>query len=449
MFFQQAVANNIAPQTFSENFISMTLQPPGAKTGAWIPGTTAADRDTVGGRALGKGFLRPSFLLGAAYSDNYFFRSPVGRHMVVFAFNPRLEYELPGATRALRLAYEPRLRRLSNGKWANGQVFDFDSRFDLASYFRLALREHFIRSALDPREYDPAGEVYIVGDTFNRNDVALRAEYKIGLRNRIALDGDYNLVRWDTSRIAFAPLFINYDEASSGGTFERDISEDTTLLATFTFTNIASSAPLRPQFNGLNDSHRYDIEVGGRTRVSETSGAAFKIGFEADRFRNAPRANDFNSLVFDLRFRRDLSAQTNLELAALRKTQVSAFNLEGGNARLVSTGFDGRVESAWTQHWKFALGVNYQQLGFPVAIVPTTTASGGLFVGQFAGKRRKDHLYGFSWETSYTFSDLLKTRFGYSFLRRDSTIPLFTFNRNLFSLIFEVGRRNDVKGRPF
>ena len=369
--------------------------------------------------------------------------------MGIFTFNPRLEFELPGATRAVRLAYEPRLRRLTNGKWANGQVFDFDSRFDLASYFRLALRNHFIRSALDPREYDPAGEVYIVGDTFNRNDVALRAEYKIGQRSRLAFDGDYNIVRWDTSRIAVAPLFINYDEASSGGTFERDISEDTTLLATFTFTNGVSSAPLRPRFNGLNDLHRYDIEVGARMRVSETSGAAFKVGFERDIFRNAPRANNFSGLVFDLRFRRDFGARTNLELAALRKTQVSTFNLEGGNARLVSTGGNARVESSWTQNLKFALGINYQQLGFPIAVVPTTTASGGLFVGQFAGERRKDHLYGFSWETSYTFSDLLKTRLGYSFLRRDSTIPLFTHNRNLFSLVFEVGRRNDPKGRPF
>jgi len=449
MFFQQSNGLNSAAQTTSENFINVMLQPPGAKLGAWIPGTTAAEKDTVGGKALGKGYLRPSFLLGAAYSDNYFYRSPIGRHMGIFTFNPRLEYELPGATRALRLAYEPRLRRLTNGKWANGQVFDFDSRFDLASYFRLALRNHFIRSALDPREYDPAGEVYIVGDTFNRDDVALRAEYKIGQRSRLAFDGDYNLVRWDTSKIAVAPLFINYTEASSGGTFERDISEDTTLLATFTFTNGVSSAPLRPRFNGLNDFHRYDIEVGGRVRVSEASGATFKVGFERDIFRNAPRANNFSGLIFDLRFRRDFGARTNLELAALRKTQVSAFNLEGGNARLVSTGGDARVESSWTQNLKFALGINYQQLGFPVAVVPTTTASGGLFIGQFAGERRKDHLYGFSWETSYTFSDLLKTRFGYSFLRRDSTIPLFTHNRNLFSLVFEVGRRNDPKGRPF
>ncbi|HKC64947.1 MAG TPA: hypothetical protein VKB86_14990, partial [Pyrinomonadaceae bacterium] len=188
MFFQQTAVTNTAP-TVSENFVNITLQPPGAKTGAWIPGTTAADRDTVGGKSLGKGFLRPSFQLGAAYNDDYFYRSPIGRHMGIFAFNPRLEYELPGGTRALRLAYEPRLRRLTNGKWANGQVFDFDSRFDLASYFRLALRNHFIRSALDPREYDPAGEVYIVGDTFNRDDVGLRAEYKIGLRSRLAFDG--------------------------------------------------------------------------------------------------------------------------------------------------------------------------------------------------------------------------------------------------------------------
>lgn len=449
MFFVQSNSvNNSAPALYS-SFISMTIDPPGMKRGAWIPGTTAADKDQVGGRALGRGFIRPSFLLGAAYDDNYFYRSAVGRNLGIFTFAPRLEFELPGTERALRLAYEARLRRLSNGNWANGQTFDFDTRFDLGGYMRVGLRDHFVRSALDPREYDPAGEVYIVGDTFNRNDAGLRFEYKLGERSRLAFDGGYNIVRWSDNHIAGAPEFINYDEASAGGTFERDVTESTTLLGTFTFTNGASTAPLRPQFDGLSDYHRYAIEIGARTQVTETSGAALKVGFERDVFLNAPEANDFSGLVFDLRFRRDLTPRTNFELAALRKTQVSAFNLEGGNARLLSTGGDARIETAWTESLKLGLGINYQQLGFPVAIVPTTTASGGVFVGQFAGERRKDHLYGFSFEAGYTFSELLKTRFVYSFSRRDSTIPAFTFNRNRLSLVFEIGRRNEARGRPF
>jgi hypothetical protein len=173
------------------------------------------------------------------------------------------------------------------------------------------------------------------------------------------------------------------------------------------------------------------------------------MGYERDEFRSAPRANDFSGLVFDLRFRRDLSANTNFELAALRKLHVSAFNLEGGNARLMSTGAAARLETTLMESLKLGLSVNYQQLGFPIAIVPSSTASGGIFVGGFAGERRKDHLYGFSLEAAYRFSDLLKTRLVYSFSRRDSTIPVFTFNRNRLSLVFEIGRRNDVRGRPF
>ena len=449
MFFMpQTGTNNIAPPVML-NFVNLMIEPPGVKRGVWTPGTTAADKDEIGGRALGHGFVRPSFLLGAAYDDNYFYRSATGRNLGIFTFAPRIEFELPGVERALRLAYEARLRRLSNGNWANGQTFDFDSRIDPTGYVRIALRDHFVRSALDPREYDPAGEVYIVGDTFNRNDAALRVEYKLNDRNRVALDGGYNLVRWSDSHIAAAPEFINYDEAIAGGTFERDISPATTLLATFTFTNGVSSVPLRPQFNDLNDYHRYDIEVGARAQVTDTSGAALRIGFERSVFLNAPEQNDFSGLVFDLRYRRDLTPRTNFELAALRNTQVSAFNLEGGNARLLSTGGEARIETNWTEKLKLGLGVNYQQLGFPIAVIPTTTASGGVFVGQFAGERRKDHLYGFSFEAGYTFSELLKTRFVYTFSRRDSTIPVFTFNRNRVSLVFEIGRRNDVRGRPF
>ncbi|HEX8889324.1 MAG TPA: hypothetical protein VF779_09100 [Pyrinomonadaceae bacterium] len=449
LFFVQQTTTNTSVPSVTLNFINMTIEPPGMKRGVWIPGTTAADKDEVGGRALGSGFIRPSFLLGAAYDDNYFYRSTVGRNLGIFTFAPRIEFELPGVERALRLAYEARLRRLSNGNWANGQTFDFDSRFDPASYIRIALRDHFVRSALDPREYDPAGEVYIVGDTFNRNDAALRVEYKLSERNRVAIDGGYNLVRWSDSHILAAPEFINYNEAIAGGAFERDISPATTLLATFTFTNGASTVPLRPRFNDLNDYHRYDIEVGARTQMTDTSGAALRIGFERSVFLNAPAANDFSGLVFDLRYRRDLTPSTNFELAALRNTQVSAFNLEGGNARLLSTGGEARVETNWTESLKLGLSINYQQLGFPVAVIPTTTASGGVFVGQFAGERRKDHLYGFSFEAGYTFSELLKTRFVYTFSRRDSTIPVFTFNRNRLSLVFEIGRRNDVRGRPF
>jgi len=144
-----------------------------------------------------------------------------------------------------------------------------------------------------------------------------------------------------------------------------------------------------------------------------------------------------------------LTPHTSFELASLRKTQVSAFNLEGGNARLVSTGGSARIENTPRENVKLGFGLNYQQLGFPLPIVSTSTASGGVFVGQFLGERRKDHLYGFSLEAAYRWSDLMRTRFVYSFQRRDSTIPVLTFNRNRLALVFEIGRRNDVKGRPF
>ncbi|MBC7911599.1 MAG: hypothetical protein H7Y30_13915 [Pyrinomonadaceae bacterium] len=125
------------------------------------------------------------------------------------------------------------------------------------------------------------------------------------------------------------------------------------------------------------------------------------------------------------------------------------FNLEGGNARLVSTGGSARLEQALADSVKMGLSLNYQQLGFPVAILGNSTASGGVFVGNFAGERRTEHLYGFGFDTTFDFSDLLRARLLYNFARRDSTIPVFTFNNNRASLIFEFGRRNDAKGRPF
>jgi hypothetical protein len=431
------------------NFIQTSLDPPGSRLGVWVPGTTASERDEVGGRPWGAGYLRPSFQLDATYDDNFFYRSEDGRRLGIFTLAPRLEYEIPGTEHALRVAYEPRLRRLTNGEWANGHVFDFDARFEVTPVFRLAVRDHFVRSPLDAREYDPAGETYIVGDTFTRNDAGLRAEYQLTGRSRLAFDAAYNIVRWSEDHIAGPPLFIDYDELAGGLSYERDLSEQTTGTLAFTFSNGSMDAPLRPQFDGLGDSRRYVFEIGGRTQVSETSGMAFRVGYERAQFRNAPEQNDYSGLVFDLRFRRDLTPSTIFELAALRKTQVSAFNLEGGNARLLSTGGSARLERTEGENFKFALGLNYQQLGFPLAVVPNSTASGGVLVGQFAGERRKDHLYGFSLEAGYRFSELLKTRLIYSFSRRDSTIPVFTFNRNRLSLVFDIGRRNEVRGRPF
>jgi hypothetical protein len=447
-FLPQTGATNTSEPAFV-NFIRMTLNPPGVRPGVWIPGTTASDRDEVGGRAMGPGILRPSLQLGALYGDNFFYRSATGRNLGVFTFAPRLEYEIPGTSRALRLAYEARVRRLSNGNWANGHVVDFDTRFDVTPVFRLALRDHFIRSAYDNREYDPAGEVYIFGDTFTRNDAGLRAEFQVNDRIRLSFDGSYNIVRWSEDHIAGAALFIDYDELTGGISFDREISEDSSATISFTYTSGLSDAPLRPQFDGLSNLRRYRFDIGGRTRMTETSGLAFRVGYERDDFRNAPAANEFSGLVFDLRYRQDLTQSTNFELSALRKPQVSTFNLEGGNARLLSTGASARLETAQSENLKLALGVNYQQLGFPIAIVPGSTASGGIQVGQFAGELRKDHLYGFSFEAGYRFSDLLRSRLVYSFLRRDSTIPVFTFNRNRLSLVFDIGRRNEIQGRPF
>lgn len=442
-------ANAATPPTGSINFVPMTMQPPGATPGVWVPGTTASERDDVGGRPFGGGFLRPSIQLGATYDDNFFYRSTDGRHLTLFTVAPRLEYEIPGVTRALRIAYEARLRRLSIGHWANGHTLDLDARFEVSPAVRIALRDHFVRSALDPREFDPAGEVYIVGDTFNRNDAGVRAEFLLNPRSRLAFDGGYNLVRWDKDHIAGAPLFVDYEELKGSVAFERDLSEETTGFLSFTYSNTVSDVPFRPQFDALGHFRRYQFELGARTQMSETSGMAFRLGYERDFFKYAPEVNDFSSLIFDYRFRRAFSENTFLELAGLRKTQLSAFNLEGGNARLLSTGGSARLETTQGGSLKLGLGVNYQQLNFPVRVVPGTTASGGVTVGQFAGFKRNDHLYGFSLEAGYRFSDLLKTRLVYSFQRRDSTVPIFTFNRNRLSLIFEFGRRNEVRGRPF
>jgi hypothetical protein len=349
----------------------------------------------------------------------------------------------------LRLAYEAKIRKLTNGRWANAHQFDFDMRADLTSSIRLGVRDHFIRSPLDPREYDPAGEVYIVGDTFTRNDFGARFDFSFGQRSRLGLDLGSNIVRWSRSRIADAPLFIDYNDIKGALSLERDISEQTTATVSFTVSDTNSFAPLRPQFNGLNDHRCYAFEIGGRTQVTETSGMALRVGYEHSDYRNAPDPNNFRGLIFNLLYRSDLTEKSNLQFAALRKTQVSAFNLEGGNARLVTTGGSARLETAATEALKLSLGLYYQQLGFPLAIVPTSTASGGVFVGDFAGERRKDHLYGFNFEGAYRLSDLLRARLVYSFSRRDSTIPVFTFNTNRLSLVFELGRRNDVRGRPF
>lgn len=450
MFFAPLNDNAAPPaQAESLSFFPMFLDAPGASVGAWLPGTTVAVTDQAGGRTLGAGFLRPLFRLGGGFDDNFFYRSQVGRNIGLFTFAPRLEYEIPGDTRGMRLAYESRLRRLTNGEWANGHVLDFDTRFNLGSSVKLALRDHFIRSPLDPREYDPAGEVYIVGDTFWRNDGALRLEFLTSRRGRIAFDLGYNLVRWSEDHIASAPLFLNYGDLSSSVSYERDISEATTASLTFSFANANTSAPLRPQFDGLNDRQRYALEFGARHQVTEGSGLAFRIGYERDLFRHAPSANNFSGLVFDVRFSGDVTEKTKFELAALRKTQLSAFNLEGGNARLISTGGAARLEYAPRDALKLGLSLNYQRLGFPLTILGNSTASGGVFVGGFAGERRDEHLYGFGFDATYQWSELLRARLRYDFARRDSSIPVFTFNTNRVSLIFEFGRRNEVKGRPF
>jgi hypothetical protein len=449
MFWQTPTASLNVPTAPLQSFMQIRLDAPGARPGVWVPGTTAAATDEIGGHILGPGVLRPSFLFGAEYDDNLFYRSADGRDVTTFTVAPRLEYEIPGINRAMRIAYEGRYRRLSLGRWANGHFLDFDSRVNLSRRFNIAFRNHFAHSALDPREYDPAGEVYIVGDTFTRNDAGTRLEYAINDRTRMDFDLGYNMVRWGDRHISNAPLFLNYDILSSAVSLERDISPETTLLGTMFFDNTNSSVALRPQFNGFNDNYRYGFLVGGRSQTSESGGIAMRVGYEQSEYRHAPKNNNLRTMIFDVSYRYIFRQNTNLELAALRKTQVSIFNLEGGNARLDTTGASARVENSPLEGLKLGLTLDYQRLGFPMRAVPTTTASGGVFVGDFAGVRRGEHLYGFSVEAAYRWNELLRGRLVYSFMRRDSNIPVFTYNRNRISLVFEWGRRNDTRGRPF
>jgi hypothetical protein len=449
MFWQTPNASLGVPSTVIQNIMQMSLDAPGERPGVWVPGSTAAATDEIGGHIVGPGILRPSFLFGVEYDDNLFYRSGDGRHVTTFTVAPRLEYEIPGIDRALRIAYEGRLRRLSLGQWAHGHFLDFDTRVALSSNFSLAFRNHFARSALDPREYDPAGEVYIVGDTFTRNDVGTRIQVAANDRTRVNFDLGYNVVRWGNRYIANAPLFLDYDILSSAISVERDISPETTLLGSVFFDNTNSFVSLRPQFTGFNDNYRYGFMVGGRSQTSEASGIGMRVGYEQSEYRHAPKANNLRTLIFDLSYRLNFREKTGFELAALRKTQVSIFNLEGGNARLDTTGASARFEHSPVTALKLGLGLNYQRLGYPLTTVATTTASGGVFVGGFAGERRTEHLYGFSLEAAYRWSELLRGRLVYSFMRRDSTRPIFTFNRNKISLVFEWGRRNDTRGRPF
>ena len=447
---QTSYASLNAAQGVPRSYSPGQLEAPGSTPGVWVPGTTAARRDEIGGRPLGAGVLRPSATVSAVFDDNFFYRSQTGRNFGIFTFAPRLEYEVPGEERALRVAYEPRLRRLTNGKWANGHLLDFDARARLSRAFVLAFRNHFVRSPLDPREYDPAGETYIVGDTFSRDDGQLRGEFALSARGRLALDVGYNIVRWRKNNIANGPLFLDYDELSSAVSYERDVSEQTTATATFSFSTTNTSDPLRPQFEGLNDRERFAFEIGARTQLTDTAGFAFRAGFERSLFRHAPTSlNNYSGLVFDLLFRRDFSNNMNFELSALRKTQVSAFNLEGGNARLTSTGGSLHLGRKQSEAIDLGLGLSYQRLDFPVPLVANSTASGGVAVGAFSGLRRHDNLFGFSFDAAYEWSGLLSTRFVYSFSRRDSNIPVLAFSRNRLSLVFEIGRRNDVRGRPF
>lgn len=449
LMFQQT-PNSIVPPVLSiSNSLPMLLEAPGETPGTWIPGTTTSVTDEIGGRVVWKGLLRPSFLLGATYDDNYFYRTSRGRAVGVLAVAPRVEYEIPGQTRAMRVAFETQLRRLTTGEWINAIKGDFDTRIDVNRVLRLSLRDHFARSSEDPREFDPAGEVYIVGDTFTRNDGAARASLSFDKRNRIALGAGYNFVKWDKNRINGAPLFLNYNDLNSSLSYERDVSETTTATAEFDFTNTTSSVPFRSRFDGLSDNRRYAFQLGARKRFAETGGLAFRIGYQRNLFTLAPRANNFSGLVFDLAFRQDLTEKSVFELAALRKTQVSIFNIEGGNARLATTGGSARLERQIKSGWKLGLALSYQRLGFPVAVAPNATASGGLFVGNFAGERRNDNLYGFSVDAAYRWSEYLRSHLAYSFMRRDSSLNVFTFNRNRFSLVFELGRRNDARGRSF
>ncbi|MGB9180799.1 MAG: hypothetical protein WCB68_16320, partial [Pyrinomonadaceae bacterium] len=158
LMFQQQPNSIVAPPVLSiSNSLPMSLEAPGETPGTWIPGTTTSVTDEIGGRVVGKGLLRPSFLFGGTYDDNFFYRTSRGRAVGVFTIAPRVEYEIPGQTRAMRVAFETQLRRLSTGKWINAIKGDFDSRVDVTRSVRFSLRDHFARSSEDPREYDPAG----------------------------------------------------------------------------------------------------------------------------------------------------------------------------------------------------------------------------------------------------------------------------------------------------
>jgi hypothetical protein len=432
------------------------LEAPGLPSGVFVPGTSVAIVDEAGGLQFGRGFLRPSFSLGAEYDDSFSYLFDTEERIAVFTFAPRLEYEIPGETAGLRVGYEPRIRRLTNGEWAIGHFFDFDGRFDMTPSTRLAFRNYFVRSSLDSREYDPANETYIVGQTFTRNDAALRFEGWTSERSRVGLEVGYNIIRFDVEDLQRSPpIFLDYGDFQTTFFYERDLSEQTTAIVSLRYGNTIASAPLRPQFDGLNNHRRYQIEIGGRSQLSETDWFAARIGYERSDFYRAPVENDYSGLIFDVNYRRDLTESTNFELAALRKTQISSFNLEGGNARLTSTGLALRFGWDLTEQLNFGFGGDYQRLRFPVAVIPETTASGGVIVIEapdnldLIGERRRDNLYGLTFDTEFSFSDLVGAEFVYGFYRRDSRFPIFTYDGHRLAFVLQIGRRSERRGRIF
>lgn len=412
---------------------------PGSDVAVFTPGSSVARDYLRGGIVLGRALLRPTLDLGLEGDSNFLTLAETrGATNSIFALAPGLDLEVPALRSGFRLVYSPVFRWLRIPELPSFNVahrLDFDFRTRLSPALALAVREHWTRATFETLEFDPARELFFNPKPFWRNDLAVRADYELTVRDRLSAQLAVNRVELIGSPQP-EDLFFDHTMWGLALSYAHGLSRRHTMQIDLELGRADSRRAENARDPRLNDARLLQVGVGLQSLLTPTLRAQVRVAARRHRFPRAAESFFGPYLAFSLERQ---FARMTLSLNGVRTTALSAFNPEAGNAFVVTSGLGVALAQRIGPRLVWTLGADVQRLTFPVPVGPDSTF-GGTPLETFAGIRRTDHVVGARAEITFRIHELLAVRVGYIFHERSSTIAPFSFERSRFKMGLALGR---------
>jgi hypothetical protein len=417
---------------------SIPISAPGTDANVFVPGSTV---DTFGQFRffrLGKVLLRPSGRGTYTYESNLLNKPANEISDQFYAIEPTIEAFLPIAKNGIRLDYSAAYRDYRKfplqRKWSH--TLNFDSLIDLSPLISVAIRDHFLVSSLDSREFVPGREILFSDARFKRNDVGAQMDWALGESNTLALSAGWNSLWFEDAPSQGITPFYDYDQFRFGASFRREVTQRTGIFVDGNYLRTVTDDP-----RNITDSKGFETVAGVSTFLTPLTSGQFSVGVRRDKYPHAGN-QDFFGPVFRGAVLKEFTENSRLAIAFSRTKNLSEFQR---NAYYMTHGVGISYVQDLGSKVTFMIAPGYQRNAYHELLI----AEPGVPADMVGKERRLDQLLDLQASMRFRCAQWLAFELFFDAVRRYSNLPSYDFTNYRVGGSLLVGERGITRGRMF